>query len=303
MNFGKKWLALILVVTLLCTLCACTGKGTEKTPTVTTTAATTANGTTVDTTAAPTDGDETTTTVDTTATTEVTSTTEGVTDTTATEATAVTTVSTTTASTTKKPAVTTAATTKKTTAVTTAKTTQKTTVTTKKTTAATTAKTTQKTTATTKKTTAATTVSTTKPTNFIGSSGPDGVHNDVEYEIFRLLNEEREKNGLQPLLLATQYHHLAEIRAEECIESFSHTRPDGTSCFSVLGDDWGTKIFSAGENLAAGHRNAASVHWGWKNSEGHYANMMSSGFNAIAIAVAYDENGRAYYCELFVGIA
>ena len=49
----------------------------------------------------------------------------------------------------------------------------------------------------------------------------------------------------------------AEVRAQEQLQSFAHTRPDGTS-FTTAIDNAGHKFSSAGENLAAGSKPAGS---------------------------------------------
>ena len=52
-------------------------------------------------------------------------------------------------------------------------------------------------------------------------------------EVLELVNIERENAGLEPLELDEDLVRLANIRAEEIVENFSHTRPNGTSCFTV----------------------------------------------------------------------
>ena len=50
----------------------------------------------------------------------------------------------------------------------------------------------------------------------------------------------------------------ADIRAQEAVESFSHTRPNGESWSTVL-DEEGVVYFYAGENLASGFSSAVAV--------------------------------------------
>lgn len=164
---------------------------------------------------------------------------------------------------------------------------------------ATTTTTTRTTTTTIKKTTTTKTITTTttaKPT----ADKPDGVHTAMELEVFRLLNEERQSQGLAPLALSMEAHAAAEVRAEEASRNWSHTRPNGQSCFTVL-DEFGISYWTAGENLAMGYRTGAALHNGWKNSAGHYENMMRPNFTSVAIAVYYTANGTPYACELFLG--
>lgn len=191
---------------------------------------------------------------------------------------------------------TTAATTTTTTAITT---TTATTTTTRKPTTTTTKKPTT-TTTTTKKTTTTTKATTTTTRPAPTADKPDGVHTAMELEVFRLLNEERQSKGLHPLTLNAAAHAAAEVRAEEASRNWSHTRPNGQSCFTVLAE-FGITYWTAGENLAMGYRTGAALHDGWKNSPGHYENMMRPNFTSVAIAVFYNEKGVPYAAELFLG--
>ena len=53
--------------------------------------------------------------------------------------------------------------------------------------------------------------------------------NVLETEFIRLLNEERVQKGRGELQVNEILHKAARIRAEECLEKFSHTRPNGKS--------------------------------------------------------------------------
>ena len=53
-------------------------------------------------------------------------------------------------------------------------------------------------------------------------------------EVLNLVNAERAKVGAAPLRLADDLQAAANIRAREIVQSFSHTRPDGSDCFTVM---------------------------------------------------------------------
>ena len=127
---------------------------------------------------------------------------------------------------------------------------------------------------------------------------------DVEAEILRLTNIEREKAGLQPLKNETGAYYFAKLRAEECHQLFSHTRPNGQGFHTVFCDE---KVFYvyAGENLAkcSGYEYSdyASVCVeGWMNSEGHRANILNPKFTSIAIATVVIGNTQCSV-QLFFG--
>ena len=91
----------------------------------------------------------------------------------------------------------------------------------------------------------------------------------------------------------------AKVRVKELTELFSHTRPDGTSCFTAL-EDAGASYMAAGENIAAGQFSPELVMYSWMNSEGHRANILSSNYSQIGIGCYY-YNGVYYWVQLFIG--
>lgn len=120
-----------------------------------------------------------------------------------------------------------------------------------------------------------------------------------EQEVFALINQYRAENGASALTYRSDVQAAANLRAQELITLFSHTRPDGTSCFTAL-NAFGIAYRTAGENIAAGHPDAASVMTGWMNSEGHRANILNTSFTGVAIGIA-EQDGYLYWVQLFVG--
>ena len=90
----------------------------------------------------------------------------------------------------------------------------------------------------------------------------------------------------------------AQVRAQEIDVSFSHTRPDGTSCFTVL-KDFGISYRACGENIAKGSPSPARVVEGWMNSAGHRANILNANFTAIGVGVYADAAGTLHWAQLF----
>ena len=103
-----------------------------------------------------------------------------------------------------------------------------------------------------------------------------------EAEVVRLVNIERKNNGLSPLTQDSVLCKAADIRAEEINKVFSHTRPNGTSCFTAL-DELGVEYVYAGENIASGYRTPAAVVEGWMNSSGHRANILDVTYRRIGV--------------------
>ena len=108
-------------------------------------------------------------------------------------------------------------------------------------------------------------------------------------EVTRLVNVEREKEGLVPLELDETLCRYATIRAEESIALFAHDRPDGRPWFTIL-DDNNVDYMKGGENIAAGYKSPEIVVNAWMNSEGHRANIMNPNFRKIGVGYVYDAN-------------
>lgn len=121
-------------------------------------------------------------------------------------------------------------------------------------------------------------------------------------QILVLVNKERAKVGVAPLEMDETLNMAGDIRAEELTEIFSHDRPDGEECFSVL-DEVGVGYGYAGENIAAGSSTAGGVMSQWMNSEGHRNNILNENYTHIGIGYCYDPNSKygSHYVQLFVG--
>ncbi|MBR6669713.1 MAG: hypothetical protein IKL31_03075 [Ruminococcus sp.] len=112
-----------------------------------------------------------------------------------------------------------------------------------------------------------------------------------------LVNRERSSYGLQPVKYSPLLSEAANVRSSELCKNFSHTRPNGTSCFTVL-KEFDISYFSAAENIAYGQRNPDIVMNAWMNSSGHRANILSKNVEYIGVGVVYS-NGIYYWTQLF----
>ena len=128
-----------------------------------------------------------------------------------------------------------------------------------------------------------------------GDSYTLNVNGDFNYdsgqEMLAYINEERALNGSAPLELDSQLTDAAMQRAAEIAYYFSHTRPNSYSCFSVCAR-------SSGENIAAGNATAYDTFIQWKNSQGHWENMVRTRFTKIGIG-HFKHNGNHFWVQLF----
>ncbi len=124
---------------------------------------------------------------------------------------------------------------------------------------------------------------------------------NVEYanEVVRLVNIERQKEGLAPLTSRQDVTEVAQIRAEEISRLFSHDRPGGGDCFTLI-EEKNIRWRALGENIAAGQKTPAEVVDSWMNSPGHRANILSDDFNGIGVG-CYKKDGVLYWTQMFIG--
>ena len=118
-------------------------------------------------------------------------------------------------------------------------------------------------------------------------------------EVLNLVNAERAKVGAAPLTLADDLQEATAIRARELLQNFSHTRPDGSDCFSVMRNRGRT----CGENIAAGNATAAATVEQWMHSDGHRKNILNPAFRELGVGYAYEDYStyRHYWVQLFRG--
>ena len=114
---------------------------------------------------------------------------------------------------------------------------------------------------------------------------------DYAFQVLDLVNQERSAAGAAPLFMDPDLLDAAMKRAAEISVSFSHTRPNGTDCFTAC-----DKMF--GENIAVGQYDPAGAMNSWMNSSGHRANILSSSFTSIGVGCFY-VNGCYHWVQCF----
>lgn len=113
---------------------------------------------------------------------------------------------------------------------------------------------------------------------------PDGTAEwQANIQVLELINQERAAEGLNPLITREDlWERVAMVRAEEVKTLFSHTRPDGTSCYTAYEEGNFYDMLLAGENIAYGYSTPAAVMNAWMNSPGHRANILYEGYTTVA---------------------
>lgn len=129
----------------------------------------------------------------------------------------------------------------------------------------------------------------------------------IEDGFLMLVNEERKKVGVSELTTNSHLESVAQKRSHEIISKWSHTRPNGEPFHSLI--DVNTYPYlTAGENLCvtshvgtgrftdedrwSGSTEQIEAAYSWifncfKNSPGHYANMIDADFKNSGIGISY----------------
>ena len=126
----------------------------------------------------------------------------------------------------------------------------------------------------------------------LAESANDGGLRAVALDAGNLINEERAKAGLDELSWDINLESVANVRAKECSQKFSHTRPNGSQWYTV-----NSKI-QGGENLAFGYDNATDCIEAWMNSSTHRDNILYDEFEKVAISI-YEEDGTYYWANQY----
>ena len=120
---------------------------------------------------------------------------------------------------------------------------------------------------------------------------------DYASQVVALVNAERAKYGLSALKVDSRVQQAAQVRAAETVQSFSHTRPNGSS-FSTALTEAGVSYTRSGENIAYGQSTPQQVVQAWMNSSGHRANILNESFTTIGVGYTVS-GGTAYWAQLF----
>lgn len=122
-------------------------------------------------------------------------------------------------------------------------------------------------------------------------------------QVWEIVNEERAKEGLEPLVFSPELNEVADVRAEELKKLYSHTRPDGSDCSTALTErnitfDWRGENITAFSNMGSDIAGIAMD--GWMHSDGHRRNILKEEYNNIGVGVSY-QDGYYYLVQVFCG--
>ena len=139
------------------------------------------------------------------------------------------------------------------------------------------------------------------PAEDTGSESADTVA-AYEQEVFDLVNQIREENGLEPFMYNETLAGTARAHSQDMIDRnfFDHTNPDGKSPFDRMRDN-GLSYSMAAENIAVGYPSPEAVVEGWMNSEGHRANILG-GCEELGVGLALGGSYGYYWTQCFATV-
>lgn len=143
-----------------------------------------------------------------------------------------------------------------------------------------------------------TTTTTTSSQSVVTGSWEDLGAEEFNRQLFELINEYRASKGLDEYEYSDALAEAATIRAEECVEKYSHTRPDGSSLVQLYKEVGACSVcYGTAENLACIRVNETpqKAFEAWKNSSGHNKNMLS---DQETMAIGSFANGNTLYVAM-----
>lgn len=116
--------------------------------------------------------------------------------------------------------------------------------------------------------------------------------------ILKIVNRERKKKGRKPLVADYHLTRAANARAKEISRKFSHYRPNGTACFTILKEYDAKYSSAAGENIAYGQTTPKAVMRAWMHSSGHRRNILNGKYKKLGVG-RYKKGRKIYWVQLF----
>ena len=125
---------------------------------------------------------------------------------------------------------------------------------------------------------------------------------DLEWDLLDAFNSRRIAENLSPLTMDRQLAPLAAIRAQECTQAASGTRPDGRDWSTILTDyQYGYRSYTQEIRIHCSKGFPVDILVDtWMSSGSSRDSILSSSAECCGIGVAYSGN-TMYIVVLFVG--
>lgn len=124
-------------------------------------------------------------------------------------------------------------------------------------------------------------------------------HQDAfEAEVVRLVNVERTKRGLKPLILHKDLQYTARIKAKEFVvyDYYDHDSPVSGEPEDLV-KSHNDAFYFVGENIAQGQITPEEVMYAWMNSPGHRGNILTPQYEYIGVGY-YQDNWVQQFAKM-----
>ncbi len=130
-------------------------------------------------------------------------------------------------------------------------------------------------------------------------SHPSSARTPAEFRasVARLTNHARDQHDRSALHRAPCLDRVAQHWAERMARTGHLVHNDWTDVQEACG-----RSFGGGENIASGYASPRDVVRAWMHSDGHRANILSSGYDAIGIGAARDADGHWWWVQDFADL-
>ncbi len=125
-------------------------------------------------------------------------------------------------------------------------------------------------------------------------------YNAASVRILELINEQREKKGLEPLEMDPVLYEAARLRCKEIYKDYGHQRPDGRVWYTIL-DEVSFDYAYAAENIAYSDGSLSTcvnIMDEWMDSPSHRKNILNEKGRYVGIA-ALKAGNRTYWVQIF----
>lgn len=118
--------------------------------------------------------------------------------------------------------------------------------------------------------------------------------------VFELLNLDRSRYGLAPLVLDPELCRIARIKSQDMKDNhyFAHESPTYGRSAQML-THFGYSYKGCGENIAH-HATVEKAQAAFLSSPAHRINLMGKQWQKVGIGVVYDDQGFVYVTQIFV---
>ncbi|NLB78120.1 MAG: SH3 domain-containing protein [Clostridiaceae bacterium] len=121
-----------------------------------------------------------------------------------------------------------------------------------------------------------------------------------ERKLLDLINQERAKSNLSPLIADPELMKVARTKANDMTKNnyFSHYSPTYGSPFDMM-RQFGITFKAAAENIA-GNSTVEGAVSSWMKSEGHRNNIMNSNYNYTGIGISKSNKYGYVFAQMFI---